>query len=808
MGLICSDLLVVELGDGCPAAAQTGMVLADNGARVIKVEAPGGDSLRTRVPSGWLVWNRGKESVVADLTAPAGQEAVAALVAGADVVVEAFDAGRAEAWGLGSDTLCARHPGLVYCAIKGFGPAGHYARIPADDALVMAKAGAFWRGDFAFRPGPIFSGARVASNGAANMAVAGIMAALVVRDRTGRGQRVDASLYQGLNPIDYFVSYHVQLGAKMASPPASAAPTAAASRRTPAATRYMVSSCTRDGRWLFFSPQLPHQAAALVKVLELDWMLADERFRDMPSFWTLEDADAWEAAIHERVKERDLAEWIERSLADDDLPFEAVLSAEEALDHPQMRANGNVVTVEDPDVGTVEEVGPVGSFSRTPSAIERSAPALGAHRPLPEPRAGAGEGPLLPAHALEGVTIVEFGYFYAMPFGVTMAAALGARVIKVESIEGDPMRWSFGPAEWGAAKTTEGKESICVDLGTDAGRAIMHRLLRKADVFVQGFRPGVDVKLGVDYDTVAALNPSIVYVHGAGYGQHGPYASRPIYAGTAAAAAGSVHRQAAYWLDPDLNSNLSAAESQAVVAPRMRNLTDGDANAAVGVLAALMLALRHRQRTGEGQFVGTSMVGGNVLAYADDFNRYSGKVPVRQADPEQLGLDPTYRLYRTAQGWVFLGIRTEQEWELAMRTAGRASLLADPRFATAEGREANSDALAGELEALFSERPATAWEELFLSAGVGCVAVTERSQAEFAVSDEHLRAMGLVTDVEHPLFGSLLRYAPPVALSATPGRVAPGCAVAQHTASILAELGYGTDEIEKLAADGVVRLAD
>jgi crotonobetainyl-CoA:carnitine CoA-transferase CaiB-like acyl-CoA transferase len=807
MDEICSDLVVIELGNGSAAASEAGMFLADNGARVIKVESPQGDLFRDALPTGWLVWNRGKESLVADVRGEAGQQTVRDLIVGADVVIEAYDAGRAGQWGLAFDEVRSTNPGLIYCSIKGFGLSGAYSGIPAYDALVMAKAGAFCRGDFGFRPGPIFSGARIASNGAAHMAVSGILAALIVRDRTGVGQRVDTSLYLGLNPIDYFVSYHVQLGQK-AAPAAGGSPAPGPERGAPAATRYMVSASTRDGRWLFFSPQLPHQAKALIKVLELDSMLKDARFVDMPAFATLDDAAAWEDAIYERIKERDLAEWVERALASDDLPFEPVLSAEEALDHPQLRANANVVTIEDHTVGPVEQIGPVATFSRTPSVIDRSAPQLDDHQDPPPPKPKmANTGPL-PRYALEGVTILEFGYFYAMPFGVTMAGALGARVIKVESIEGDPMRWSFGPPEWGALKTMEGKESICLNLRTEGGRQIMQDLLRQADVFVQGFRPGVDARLGVDYETAKALNPNVVYVHGAGYGSSGPYAHRPIYAGTAASGAGSVHRQAAYWLDPELNKTLDAASSQAVVAPRMRNQTDGDANAAVGVLSAILFGLRHRQRTGEGQFVGTSMLGGNALAYADDFNRYEGKQPVPQADPEQLGLSATYRLYEAQEGWIFLAVPSQEEWQLAMTAAGRTDLVEDPRFTSPADRTTHDGELATELEALFRTRPAGEWEEAILGAGAGCVMVSERSQAETAVCDAHLREMGLVGEIEHPSFGRLLRYAAPAALSATPGRLAPGCVIAQHTETILGELGYTEDEIAKLAADGAVRLAD
>src|SRR5690242_841003 len=119
---ICEGLRVVEMGSGSAAAAMAGMLLADAGARVVKVEPPEGDKLRTRNPSGFLVWNRGKESLIADLRTAEGQQAVQQLAAAADVVIEGFAPGRAQDWNVGAPQLRAANPGLVHCAITAFGP--------------------------------------------------------------------------------------------------------------------------------------------------------------------------------------------------------------------------------------------------------------------------------------------------------------------------------------------------------------------------------------------------------------------------------------------------------------------------------------------------------------------------------------------------------------------------------------------------------------------------------------------------------------------------------------------------------------
>ncbi len=176
---ICEGLQVIEMGAGSIGASLAGMLLADNGARVLKVEPPEGDRLRTQHAPGFVVWNRGKESLVADLRTDEGRARVGDLATRADVVIEGFGAGVADRWGLGAAAVRASNPGLVYCSVKGFGSSGAYATLPAYEGIVAAKAGVYNLGPFGFRSGPIFVNAPLGSVGTGHMAFSGILAALL-----------------------------------------------------------------------------------------------------------------------------------------------------------------------------------------------------------------------------------------------------------------------------------------------------------------------------------------------------------------------------------------------------------------------------------------------------------------------------------------------------------------------------------------------------------------------------------------------------------------------------------------------------
>lgn len=798
METICGGLTVLEIGSGSVAASIAGVVLADAGARVMKIEPPDGDGLRVNNPSGFLVWNRGKESVVADLRTPHGQHTLRDLAAHADVVIEGFAPGTTAAWMIGSHDLREINPALIHCSITGFGPSGPYAALKAYDPLVAAKAGLWARGAWGHREGPIVFPVPWASFGAAMQSVAGIMGALLVRERTGRGQALDATLVAGLDPIDYFVSTVVQVMAKRGEKPS------ADSRSATSASRFGVLLATRDGRFIQTSTMLPHQGKALCEVAGIGHVLDDPRFGGLPTFANPEDAQEWEDLLQEAFRANDLDHWLPLLEASPDVAFEVAVTSEEGLFHPQIVHNGDAITVDDPTHGPIRQVGPVGHFEKTPIVVKRSAPALGENSGDLVPQEFPDGGSPAPVHPFAGITVVEFGCFYAMPYATAMLAALGARVIKIEDAAGDPFRTSFGP-DVASAKTTAAKESLSLDLRTAEGQAIAQQVVAQADAFVTGFRSGVADKLGLGYDELTQLNPRLLYVHAAGYGTDGPYAHRALYAQAAQTVAGSFGRQVGYWADPAQSQDFSVLELQALVLPRLNMLVDGDSDAALVLLAALALGLYHQQRTGTGQFVRTSMIGGNAWAYSDDFCVYDGKPPIPLCDSEYYGTGALDRVYpASGDGWVFLAVRSDSEFSRLAVLLGMPELAGDERFATRAARAEHDDELVGLLTARFAEKPAAEWQAELSAVRVGCVEVNTVGQPVFTAYDPVLRETGLTVAIDHPIFGELVRAAPPVSFSETPGRVGLPCVRGQHNRSILGGLGYSDGDIAKLEQLSVV----
>ena len=469
MTSVFAGIAVVDLTQGM-AGPMAAMILADNGAEVIKVEPPSGDWARA-LP-GFLMWNRGKKSVVLNLNGREADDMDAArhLVEGADVVLSSFRPGSAAASALDPNVLTGAYPGLVHCTISGFGLARGYEHVRAYEAIVAAKSGRM-RGndglsgtrhpDAANRP--IYIAAPMGSYGAALLAVQGIAAALFARARTGRGQRVETSLLDGLCATTMRLRFQ-RHGDQVL--PDRKAPGRELMLRGISLT-FLTPEC-QDGRYIQMCARQDHHFRNWMAALGLSDLMEQDRFAGAPmGFKSESDVDELETLIRERMLQRTQAEWMQLFIEKFDVGADPFLTPQEFLAHPQMQANERIVELDDPVVGPVRQVGPLALFSETPSRIATASPALGEHQEMISSLTGAGSAGPAPQLAddagkapFNGLTILEVAYFLAGPLGTTLAAELGARVIKVEPLAGDPYR----KVGLESVHIIAGKESIAVDL--------------------------------------------------------------------------------------------------------------------------------------------------------------------------------------------------------------------------------------------------------------------------------------------------------------------------------------------------------
>jgi len=794
---------VIDLSTG-PVGGFATMVLADFGADVVKVERPGGDPLRHLAAAP--LWLRGKRSMVLDLEGDAAQEQLHALTDAADVLVESFRPGKARRLGADFGTLSARSPQLVYCSITGWGPRGPYAHYPGYEGLVAAKSGRMI--SFAGqrpREGPGFAAVPVGCHAAAQGAVHGILAALIARQQTGRGGRVETSLLQGMLPYDLFQLLTSQL-AERSSGGATEPPVPVGGM--PTLNYHPVM--TRDGRWIQLGNLLEHLFFSFLDAAGLlTDLLTDERYQGPPEGWENDALEEARDRILQRMRERTADEWMRIFHASGNVAAEPFRSSQQALEHPDLVGNGDVVEILHPVLGPVRQVGLLARLTETPGAPGGAAPEVGAHtgavfsEPCPAPEAATRitEGPP-PGHPLQGVTILDLSTIIAAPLGTSILADLGARVIKVEPIGGDPYR-ALGPDGILAAKTNAGKESICVDLKSEEGRTVLHQLIRRADALVHNFRPGVPERLGLGYEELKSLQPDLVWVSANGYGPDGPSARRPSTHPVAGAVAGGALYQAGSDMPPARCESL--AEVREAARQLMRaNEPNPDPNTSVVIASATLLALLAKRRFGVGQRVFVNMLAANAYANGDDFLSYQGKAPRPPVDAELHGLAACYRLYPAREGWVFLAAPSDADWSALCAAVGRPELAADQRFATAEARSRNEASLADTLAALFRERDADAWEALLTPARVGCVRADASPPGQFFAHDAHMLANDFSPPAVHRRLGELRRWGPLVTCDGGAEHCGAGVLAGEHTDALLAEIGRSSAEITRLREAGIV----
>ena len=386
-------------------------------------------------------------------------------------------------------------------------------------------------------------------------------------------------------------------------------------------------------------------------------------------------------------------------------------------------------------------------------------------------------------HPLEGITVLDFGFYLAGPVTARLSADLGARVIKVEEIGGDPRR--------GIASTflfvQRGKEDIALNLKTDDGRRIVYQLVERADVVVHNMRVGVAERLGIDYETLREINPRLIYCHNAGFGSQGPGARDPVMEPLHSALAGILH--------------LTGGRGN----PPLRYLSNMDLGCGLNGALTIVMALYERARSGQGQYVEAPQNGASLLCSSDVYFLNGERSRHLDLDHEQMGHGPLNRLYRTAEdGWICLSARPQREWEALCAALELPRLPQDERFLTAADREQQAEALIELLTPRFLTRPADEWQAILDAAGVPCEIPQDLPPGSFVNDPDHL-ASGAVADYVHPRFGRIREIGVPIGFSETPGRnEAPAPLLGQNTRQILRELGYDADEIEALRAKGIV----
>ncbi len=785
-----AHLRVVDLTDLRGALA--GRLLADLGADVIKVEPPGGDPDRLRPPFAggvaapdrslpFLYRNANKRGAVIDLHAADGWSRFVDLCEHADILLENLGPQAERQHRLTPTEVRARHPRLIHVAVADFGLSGPRADWRAEPLPAFAASGALHAAGFLDLP-PCWLPGYLAHDCAAVFAAAGALTAVLDRARHGGGQTVEVSVQEaalhGLNPWSIPLADYTRLYPLIpASPPRNAD------------GAYLVLP-TADG-YVRLLPGTPRHWKAFVALLGNpeplsgpEWELAVYRLLNSDVIRLLA-ADA----LRERRRDEVFAE--ARRLG---LPMAPVNTPDQFVAEEQTRVRSYFRRTGFPHLaGAPFAPGPF-NFSQTPAVLRRPAPAFGEDdragfpRRAAEAPSGNGDGP-----PLRGMRVINLGVGAVGPEVCWLLGELGTEVIKVESranldflravtVEPDtPNRaWTFNTE-------CRGQKSVCLDLRAARGRELALQLCATADVVVENNRGGVVRRWGLDYDDVRRVRPDVIYVASQGFGRGGPLGDAQAFGPLNSSFAGANwlwnHPEAPYPAGCALNHPDHIASKLGAV--------------------AVLAALEHRRRTGEGQLI--EMAQTEATAYL--LGEFYLEGPCTGTPPAQRGNAVDYAVphgvYPCAgeDRWCAIAVVGDERWERLARCLGWST---DPRLATLAGRQAAR----GEIDTRVAEWTRTRSPEevaaKLQAAGVSAMPVQNPDDQR---ADAHLAARGAIITVQHAEVGVEHHIGNPMRMSRTE-LVTAGAAplLGADTEDVLGRvLGLDRGEVERLVADGVCR---